>query len=120
MSARCIGCAFERFHAENPAIYEELRELAFFYRRRGRAYYSIDGLFQIVRHHRNIRTTDTTTDFKLNDHYRALYARLLMRREPALEDFFRIRERRTVCNCRTPFRSALPGASSETHWVTAP
>ena len=30
MSARCIGCAFERFHAENPAIYEELRDLAFF------------------------------------------------------------------------------------------
>ena len=119
MSVRCIQCAFERFHAENPAIYGELRDLAFFHLRRGRTHYSIDGLFQIVRHHRNIKTTDAT-DFKLNDHYRALYARLLMRREPALDGFFRIRERRTACNCRTPFRCALPGASSETQWVTAP
>lgn len=33
-------------------------------------------------------------DFKLNDHYRAFYARVIMRREPDLASFFEVRKQR--------------------------
>ena len=81
---------FERFHAENPHVFEELRKLALKMRRSGRKHYGMKGLFEVLRWHRALETTDG--DFKLNNNYTSFYARLLMDSEPELEGFFRTRK----------------------------
>lgn len=92
-SGATIGERFEAFHGRNPHIYAELRRMALALRQRGMARYGIAGLFETLRYHYAIQTQGD--DFKLNNDFRALYARLLMRNEPALYGFFEIRCRRT-------------------------
>jgi len=80
---------FRQFHQANPHVYTKLRELALQLKRKGRERYSIVWLFEVVRWHTAINTTDQ--DYKLNNNLRPWYARLLMHREPELVDFFRTR-----------------------------
>lgn len=80
---------FKRFHGENPHVYERLVELALRLRRRGHERYGMKGLFEVLRWHYALETTDQ--NFKLCNNYTAFYARLIMQREPELKDFFRTR-----------------------------
>lgn len=86
-----LEAAFWQFHQDNPDVYAELAALAKQLKARGHEHYGIGALFEVVRFHRHIETTDT--EFKLNNNHRALYARLLMLLEPDLEGFFSTRER---------------------------
>ena len=83
---------FGQFHKDNPEVYEQLKRLALQMRCTGRAHYGIKGLFKVLRWHHSLKTTDD--DYKLNNNYHALYARLLMKQEPSLKGFFQSRERR--------------------------
>jgi hypothetical protein len=74
-----------------------LREHALHLRRKGRTHYGIKALFEVVRFHRALETTDKCAEWKMNNNYSALYARLLMANEPELCDFFRTRSRRALC-----------------------
>lgn len=85
-----IQTRFEKFHEENPHVYEELVKLARVAKERGRARFSIDMIYQVVRWNRFIQTNDPA--FKLNDHYRSRYARLIMDQEKDLSGMFEIRE----------------------------
>jgi hypothetical protein len=80
---------FQEFHADNPHVYTQLRDLALKMRRTGRKRYGIGSLFEVMRWHRALRTTED--DFKLNNNHRAFYARLLMKQEPGLKGFFELR-----------------------------
>ena len=83
---------FMEFHEANPEVYQELRKLSLDLVDHGRERYGIGGLFEVLRWHRAMRTTDDEQeDFKLNNNYRALYARLLMLVEPRLRGFFETR-----------------------------
>ena len=88
---------FWAFHIANPHVYTELRDHALELRRRGRTHYGIKALFEVVRFHRALDTTDKCSEWRINNNYSALYARLLMANEPALCDFFRTRIRRAPC-----------------------
>lgn len=81
---------FEEFHRENPHVYRELRQLALDLVEFGHERIGIGMLFEVLRWQRALRTTDD--DFKLNNNYRARYARLLMEREPRLAGKFEIRQ----------------------------
>jgi len=83
---------FEQFHADNPQVYDGLRELALRARRRGHERYGIKGLFEILRWQHAMETTDE--EFKLNNDFTAFYARLLMDREFELDGFFETREQK--------------------------
>lgn len=83
---------FEAFHAQYPQVYAELRKLAFDYLARGFTHYSLDGLFHVVRHERNM-AVGPENGYKLNNDFTSRYARLLMANEPALRGFFETRER---------------------------
>ncbi len=85
-----MALAFVTFDAKNPAVYRELRALALLLLDRGNRRYGIGGLFEVLRWQRAMKTTDA--DFKLNNNYRAFYARLLMRSEPRLAGFFEVRK----------------------------
>lgn len=86
-----IAKAFRKFHAENPDVYRELVILSKKLLSAGRDRYGIKALFEIIRFHRAIRTTDPA--FKINNNFSSLYARLIMKDYPELEDFFEIRVR---------------------------
>jgi hypothetical protein len=88
-----IAAAFATFHAENPWVYRRLRDLALAVRRAGVHHYGISGLYETLRYEMHLEATDVD-GFKLNNNYRALYARMLAQNEPELETFFQFRERK--------------------------
>ncbi len=88
-----IDGAFKLFHAANPHVYRLLKQLALEMRASGRERYGIGGLFERLRWEYAIKTSG---EFKLNNNYRALYARKLMAEERELAGFFQTRTRKAV------------------------
>lgn len=82
---------FASFHRQNPHVYSALRDLAIRTKRSGAKKYGMAGLFEVLRWTHTITTNGD--EFKLNNNYRALYARLLMKNEPELAGFFNVRAR---------------------------
>lgn len=81
---------FVAFHESNPHVYCTLRRLARdWVARTGRRQLGIGALFEASRWDIAITTNDP--EFKLNNNYRAFYARLLMAREPDLDGLFQLR-----------------------------
>lgn len=81
---------FTQFHESNPLVYATLRRLARqWIARTGRHKLGISALFERSRWEIALATSDP--DFKLNNNYRAFYARLLMKQEPDLRDLFELR-----------------------------
>ena len=86
---------FERFHADNPHVYELLVSYAIKARRAGWTSYGVKSLFERVRWHVHVDTQDEA-GFKLNNNYTSRYARML-NEDPRLQraGFFRTRELKT-------------------------
>ena len=84
-----IQSNFERFHEENPHVYERLTTLALNLRRKGYGSYGMKGLFEVMRWMTAMKTTGSK--FKLNNNYTAHYARMIMDNNPELKGFFNIR-----------------------------
>lgn len=83
---------FREFHAVNPRIYVRLVEMARALKARGVSHYGIAALFEVLRYEAAIGTSDPSgMPFKLNNNYRAYYARMIHEREPELAGFFRTR-----------------------------
>lgn len=81
---------FLEFHRENPSVYEALRSMALALKAKGHAQWGIASLFEVLRWKRAMETRGDP--WKLNNNLRSGYARLLMKREPALRGFFAIRK----------------------------
>lgn len=81
---------FEKFHSENPRVYEVLLRLAREWRARtnGRKL-GIGALVERARWELVMETNDP--DYKINNTHRAFYARLLMLRNPELRGMFDLR-----------------------------
>lgn len=90
-----IEVDFWAFHTAHPEVYQELRDMALRLRRQGRKHYGIKALYEVVRFQRALNAR-SCADWKLNNNFTSLYARLLMQNEPALSDFFHVRRRRTL------------------------
>lgn len=81
---------FEEFHEANPKVYIVLVRLAReWIRRTGRSKIGIGALFERTRWEIAITTSDP--EFKLNNDFRAYYARLIMAEHPDLADLFEVR-----------------------------
>ena len=89
-----IELGFNKFHTENPWVYDKLRTMALQLKRSGRNSYGIAALFEVLRYEYAMKTK-SDDGFKLNNNFRALYARKLVQNEPELEEFFRMRVRRS-------------------------
>lgn len=87
-----IAERFGAFHRRNPQVYAALRASALAMRRRGVTRYSIAGLFELLRWQYAMQTAGG--EYKLNNDFRAPYARLLMEQEAELAGFFETRCRR--------------------------
>lgn len=104
---RAVLAEFVNYHEANPELYDRLVELALHLRRAGREHYGIWSLWGVLRYHTAIQTSDY--DYKLNNNYTPLYARLLMQAEPELRGFFETRRFRRVASARFP---NLPGETA--------
>jgi len=81
---------FLAFHRDNPHVYDKLVELAFLLKERGHRKIGIAMLFEQLRWLHAMQTADMS-GFKLNNNYRAFYARMIMDYNPKLDGFFEIR-----------------------------
>ena len=88
-----LEAKFWEFHRANPHVYMLLRRFTWEIKQAGHKHYSMDAVYHRVRWHMQIDTIGDL-DFKLNNNHTSYYARMIMRREPALEGFFRTRELR--------------------------
>lgn len=81
---------FETFNRENPQVYRTLVRLAReWVQRTGRHKLGISMLFERARWDLAIATN--AADYKLNNNYRAWFARLIMAQEPDLAHVFELR-----------------------------
>jgi len=87
---RSLQTRFEEFDRDNPEVYLELLKLARKARRNDMERISIKMLYEVVRWHRLLETTDKV--YKLNNNYHALYARKLMKEHSELRGIFETRE----------------------------
>lgn len=84
------GQRFEEFHGSNLHVYEVLVRLAReWVASTGRDKVGIGALYEVARWQIAIATNDP--DFRLNNNFRAYYARLIMTQEPDLADLFDLR-----------------------------
>jgi hypothetical protein len=87
-----IEQAFNKFHAENPHVFENLKSMALMLNNKGHKRYGIKALFEVLRYNKAITTSGN--DFKLNNNFTALYARKIMEECSKLDGFFETRERK--------------------------
>lgn len=80
---------FRAFHEANPHVFRKLEDLALAAKAAGRGRLGIAALFERLRWWAKFETTDG--EFKLNNNYRAFYARALMDAHPELHRFFEVR-----------------------------
>jgi hypothetical protein len=83
---------FKAFHEQNPAIYRRLEMRAVHESNQGASRLSIAKLAEQLRADVTVQTVGD--EFKINNSFRALYARLLIHRNPELNGKFEVRERR--------------------------
>jgi len=95
VTQRSIETRFRDFHEANPGVYTELVHLARQLQSRGYTRIGIELIWSAFRWNRMMRTTADEYGFKLNDHFRSRYARLIMANEPDLRDIFQTRTLRT-------------------------
>ena len=88
-----IERAFNKFDADNPWVYAELRNMALRLHSNGRDSYGIAALVEVLRYEHAAKTV-SDDGLKLNNNFSALYARKLAQREPKLQAFFKMRMRR--------------------------
>jgi hypothetical protein len=85
-----IEAAFVKFHTQHPEVYYELVRLARKAKARGHDRIGIGMLYEVLRWNYLVDHIDATP--KMNNNYRAYYARLIMDREPDLAGIFNTRE----------------------------
>lgn len=91
--ARSIAERFEAFHAAHPEVYRLFAQLAGQLLAAGHGRGSAEQIVQRIRWEFAVNEP-RHAGFKINDHFRALYARKLAAEDPRFADFFEFRRRR--------------------------
>lgn len=87
---------FQAFHTANPHVYTELVRLARWVKAQGYEHYAIRPLWEKLRWDMTFGVHEPNVGeiYRLNDHYKEFYSRLIMANEPDLADFFTKRRSR--------------------------
>ena len=80
-----------KFHKENPKVWEYFVKFTFEVIERGFSKYSVNGVFERIRWETDQADVDGRSTFKLNNNYRAFFARWFMDLYPEYSGFFRLR-----------------------------
>jgi hypothetical protein len=84
---------FAAFHAANAWVFDALVALTAEYVRGGAQRVSINMLTEVLRYRRGVTRGDT---YKLNNSFRAFYARLIMQTHPEWDGLFETRRQRAA------------------------
>lgn len=76
---------FERYHAENPEIWQQFKDATFALIRVGRNHFSADAILHSIRFNTVIRGGK---DFKINNNYSSMYSRMFTANYPEHTGFF--------------------------------
>lgn len=88
--------AFWEHHLQHPGVYRLLRRLAFQAVQAGATRLGMKNLYEVARWNRMMEGLPESDDqFRLNNNWTGMYARLLMENEPALDGLFETRELRS-------------------------
>ena len=79
-----------RFHSEHPRIWDLFERFTFDRIHKGYKHYSVNAIFERIRWEIDGGGNDPV-EFKLNNNYRAFYARRFMKMYPEYDGFFRTR-----------------------------
>ncbi len=82
---------FALFNERNPEVLEQLESMCAELVARGRSRFSLKTLVEVLRWNYWFMTDDPTSHFKLNNSYTALYARLIIERNPQWDGLFEMR-----------------------------
>ena len=82
---------FINFHRENKDVYELFLINSVIMQQRGYGTYSAWTIANKIRWDKDFQTKSAAEEFKINNNYIALYARLVMAKTPSLEGFFTLR-----------------------------
>jgi len=85
---------FDKFHKENPEVWELFVKFTFDVVNTGRKNYSVKAVFERIRWHTDIETTGKP--FKLSNNHTAYYARHFHEKYPEHEGFFKTKQLRSV------------------------
>lgn len=107
--AEQLEAAFRRFHVDNPRIWQLFEKFALEVSRTGRRHYSSAAIFERIRWHIEIETSDG--ECKLNNNHKPFYSRLFHQRHPELGKFFLHREMTT---------KNKPAVEPEKHFFLSP
>jgi hypothetical protein len=91
-----IELAFKEFHAKHPEVYEQLVRLARQWVAAGHAHLGIATLYERLRWEWHVNGLRDRDGYKLNNNYKALYARMIMANNPDLDGLFHLRERTAI------------------------
>jgi hypothetical protein len=98
---------FIEYHKTNPHLYEAFKTVAFDAIKMGFKTYGANGIFEIIRWKRAERGDG---EFKINNNFAPLFARLFVNEFPQYADFFRFRRSKF-----TEYLKSLPMAEKRTH-----
>lgn len=80
------------FHRKHPEVWRMFEHYAHELIARGFKHYSANAIFERIRWRYDVAGEDGQSTFKLNNNFRALYARRFMAKYPKHAGFFRTRE----------------------------
>ena len=80
---------FEKYHKENPEVFIGFTRLAIKMKQTGRSKYSHVSIIEALRWTSDLKGGKP---FKINNDYKALYARLMIHHWPHFKDFFSLRK----------------------------
>jgi len=89
-----IDARFADFHNTNPQVFELFVKFAREWKAKGHQRGSAEAIMQRIRW--EVATQTHGDKFKVNDHFRARYARLLVEKFPEFEGFFEFRKNISV------------------------
>ena len=92
-----IAEKFDAFHEKNPQVFVLLESMAKeMIESRNRRKIGIGLLCEVLRWNYYMNTNDPNSEFKINNNYRAHYARMLVSAHPEWEDVFFLRPLRSA------------------------
>ena len=97
------------FHQQHPEVWDLFVQFTHEMIAKGFRNYSVNAIFERIRWEKDAGG-DGTESFKLNNNYRALYARRFMRMYPQHDGFFRTREQISVVKPATNLPELTPSA----------
>lgn len=84
---------FDKFHRDNPEVYELFKRFSWELVRSGRLRYSADAIIHRIRWHYAVNVDyQKNGDFKMNNNFSSRYARKLIAESPSFDEFFETRE----------------------------